>query len=40
VEYKVSVIYMRVLIKMIYTIGIKGGCPTFDAVDLVAFFEE
>ncbi len=39
-EFKVSVLDMWILVNMIDTLRIEGRCPTLDAVDDIAFFEQ
>ena len=40
VEDEPLVVYVRVLIKMIYTLGIERGGAALDAVDFVAFIQQ
>ncbi len=39
-QFEIGVIYMGILIDMIYPLGIKRGGPAFNAVHLIAFFQQ
>jgi hypothetical protein len=39
VENQTALINMRVLVEMVNPVGVEQRCTTFDAVDLITFFE-
>ena len=40
VQFEVSVINMRVLVDVVYPLGVKRASPAFDAVHDIAFFQK
>ena len=40
VQLEACVVYMRVLVNMVYALGVERAGAAFDAVDCVAFFEQ
>ncbi len=40
VQLEACVVYMRVLVDVVYTLGVEGAGAAFDAVDGVAFFQK
>jgi hypothetical protein len=40
VENEIAVLLVGVLVEVVDAVGVEGGCPAFDAVDFIAFFQQ